>query len=106
MWVDSMPYLSKADLRDPLVSPGLSPTVLAKFPPTLLVTGTRAYDMSAAVQTQRELTKVGVEAELHLWDGLGHCFFLDEDLPESKEAYEVIAKFFDGHLGRNTTARP
>lgn len=56
--------------------------------------------MSAAVQTQRDLTKAGVEADLHLWDGLGHCFFNDADLPESKEAYVVISKFFDKHLGK------
>lgn len=93
-------YLSNVDLANPLVSPALSPAVLAKFPPTLLITGTRAFDMSAAVQTQRELTKAGVEADLHLWDGMGHCFFLDDDVPESQEAYDVMAKFFDKHLGR------
>jgi acetyl esterase/lipase len=94
-------YLSTANLADPLVSPALSATVLAKFPPTLLVTGTRAYDMSAAVQTQRLLTKAGVSADLHLWDGLGHCFILDADFPESQEAYAVITHFFDMRLGRH-----
>lgn len=93
-------YLQNADLSDPMVSPALSPAVLAKFPPTLLITGTRAYDMSAAVQTQRELTKVGVEADLHLWDGMGHCFFVDVDLPESREVFSVMTRFFDTHLGR------
>jgi len=91
-------YLSNANLSDPLVSPAMSQTVLAKFPPTLLVTGTRAYDMSAAVETQREMTKSGAKAELHLWDGMGHCFFLEEDLPESREALNVVAHFFDEHL--------
>jgi epsilon-lactone hydrolase len=96
---DALQYVGNTDLNDPLVSPALSPPLLANFPPTLLITGTRAYDMSAAVQTQRELTKSGVEADLHLWDGLGHCFLLDVNLPESLEAYSVIAKFFDSHLG-------
>ena len=94
-------YLSTADLADPLVSPALSPAVLARFPPTLLVTGTRSYDMSAAVQTQRLLTKAGVDADLHLWDGLGHCFIVDPDLPESQEAFAVITHFFAIHLGRH-----
>jgi acetyl esterase/lipase len=97
--VASIRYLRNVALDDPLVSPGVSPEVLAKFPPTLLITGTRAYDMSAAVQTQRELTKAGVDADLHVWDGMGHCFFLDQSLPESKEAYAVIGKFFDRRLG-------
>ena len=96
----AMNYIGNTNPTDPLVSPALSPTLLAKFPPTLLIAGTRAYDMSAAVQTQRELTKAGVEANLHLWDGMGHCFFVNNvDLPESKEAYAVITHFFDTHLG-------
>lgn len=93
-------YLLHADLTSPLVSPALWPEVLSKFPPTLLLTGTRAWDMSAAVQTHRQLIKAGATAELHLWDGMGHCFFLDEDLQESREAYDILVKFFDAHLGR------
>jgi len=54
--------------------------------------------MSAAVETHRRLVKAGVEADLHLWDGVGHCFVFDVDLPESKEAYDVTGKFFDRHL--------
>jgi len=92
-------YLANANLTDPLVSPALSPSVLRKFPPTLLITGTRSFDMSAAVQTQRALTKAGVEADLHLWDGVGHCFFFDADLPESQEAFAVMTRFFDSRLG-------
>jgi acetyl esterase/lipase len=96
-WFDNA-YISGVDLDDPLVSPAESPSTLAKFPPTLLLTGTRAYDLSALVETHRQLTKNGVQAELHLWDGLGHCFFFDPDLPESQEAYTVIANFFMKHL--------
>jgi monoterpene epsilon-lactone hydrolase len=98
-------YLRNADLGDPLVSPALWPAVLAKFPPTLLVTGTRAFDMSATVQTQRLLANAGVDADLHLWDGLGHCFFFNVDLPESQEALAVITHFFETRLGRANTRR-
>lgn len=98
-----MNYIGNTSPTDPLVSPALSPRMLAKFPPTLLIAGTRAFDMSAAVQTQRELTKAGVVANLHLWDGMGHCFFVNNvDLPESKEAYAVITQFFDTRLGAST----
>lgn len=99
----SYSYLSEAELSNPLVSPALWPKVLAKFPPSLLVTGTRAWDMSAAVQTHRELVKAGVVAHLHLWDGMGHCFFVDPDLPESREAYDVVVHFFKKHLMRRGT---
>src|SRR5262249_13448892 len=97
-------YLSAVDLRNPLVSPAESPAVLAKFPPTLLLTGTRTWDMSATVETHRRLVKAGVAADLHLWDGLGHCFMGNVDLPESKEAYDVITRFFDQHLAPGSRA--
>ena len=91
-------YFAEADLANPLASPILAPALLAKFPPTLLITATRAGEMSAAVNTHRELTKAGVEADLHVWDGLGHAFFYDPGLPESREAFEVMARFFAKHL--------
>jgi acetyl esterase/lipase len=92
-------YLRDVDLATPLVSPALFPRVLSEFPPILLISGTRAWDMSAAVQTQRALTKAGVEARLHLWDGMGHCFFFDVNLPESQEAFAVMTQFFNARLG-------
>jgi acetyl esterase/lipase len=57
--------------------------------------------MSSLLQSQRLLTRAGVEADLHLWDGMWHSFFSDPELPESKEAYAVMAAFFDKHLGKN-----
>jgi hypothetical protein len=34
--------------------------------------------------------------------GLWHTFFVDPDLPESKEVYNVIRTFFERHLGRRS----
>lgn len=96
--VMDLAYFEGADPRDPLVSPVDHPEVLAKFPPTLLVTATRDMAMSSALYTQRQLVKAGVEADLHVWDGLQHFFFGDVDLPESQEAYRVMVDFFDTHL--------
>jgi acetyl esterase/lipase len=93
-------YFSDADMNDPAVSPIVSPAILARFPPTLVISGTRDITMSAAIHTHAELVKQGVDAELHIWDGLGHGFFLDATLPESKDAYAIIFKFFDRHLGK------
>ena len=94
------PYFSAASTADPLVLPINSSEVLAKFPPTLLLAGSRDFAASSLFNTQAALTKVGVETELHIWDGMWHAFFIDPDLPESKEVYGVIVKFFDRHLGR------
>lgn len=91
-------YFQGADAKDSLVSPVDHPQVLAKFPPTLLVTATRDMAMSSALYTQRQLVKAGVETDLHVWDGLQHFFFGDVDLPESREAYQVMVDFFDNHL--------
>lgn len=93
-----MAYLSNADFGDALVSPIVSPALLAKFPPTLVITGTRAFELSTAVYTHTQLTKAGVEAELHVWEGMWHGFIYNPDLPESREAYNVIKKFFQKRL--------
>lgn len=93
-------YFQGVDPHDVLVSPVEFPAVLAKFPPTLLITATRDMAMSSALHTHRQLVKAGVEADLHVWDGLQHYFFGDVDLPESREAYRVMVDFFDHYLGR------
>ncbi len=95
-----MAYLAQADVNDPLVAPGVSSGVLAAFPPTLVITGTRSIDLSAAVHGHALLTRAGVDADLHVWEGLFHGFFYNPDVPESKEAYDVIVRFFDRYLGR------
>lgn len=95
-----LPYFKGARASDPLVFPANSPTLLAKFPPTLLITGTRDFTMSSEIQSQRLLTDAGADAELHVWDGMWHSFFSDPQMPESREAYAVMVHFFDHHLGR------
>ncbi len=93
-------YFTGTDLRDPLVAPIYWPAVMRKFPPTLLITGTRALEMSSVVYFHTQLVKAGVDADLHLWEAMPYCFLLDPGLPESREAYDVIGKFFDRHLGK------
>lgn len=94
----TLSYFSGTDPKDPLVSPVSSPETLAKFPPTLIITGTRGFELSAALYTHEQLVRVGVEAELHVWEGLFHGFFYNVDVPESRDALNVIVKFFDRHL--------
>ena len=94
-----MPYVQEADLRDPLVSPALYPDLLARFPPTLIVTGTRAGEMSAAVSSHTRLVKAGATTELHVWEGMWHAFMEDFELPEAAEARAVIVRFWNRYLG-------
>jgi acetyl esterase/lipase len=97
-----MRYFASASASDPLVLPINSQQVLRRFPPTLLIAGSRDPMVSSLFHAQAALTNVGVEAELHVWDGMWHAFFMDPDLPESQEVYRVIVKFFSRHLGAHS----
>lgn len=95
-----LPYFKGADLKDPLASPAESSALLAKFPPTLLATGTRAADMSVLVKSHMDLVRVGGDARLYLWDGLEHCFMYNPDMPESRQFYKLLTDFFDEAMDR------
>jgi epsilon-lactone hydrolase len=93
-------YLENVDPNDPLAYPINSSAVMAEFPPALLISSTRDFAFSSVVATNSKLVKLGVETELHIWEGLTHAFLLDSRYPESREAYDVIARFFNKHLGK------
>jgi acetyl esterase/lipase len=91
-------YMSTAAKDDAEAYPARDPALLAKFPPTLVVTGTRDFAMSSAVNLHSKLVAAGVDARLHVWEGGRHAFFYDVRVPEAREAYKVMAKFFSDHL--------
>jgi acetyl esterase/lipase len=93
-----MAYFENTDPNDPMISPAGHLDVLAKFPPTLVLTGTRAPDMSPAIYTHSQLIKAGVPGDLIVGEGLGHCYIYSSDLPESRDAYSAIVKFFQKYL--------
>lgn len=95
-----MPYFKGARMDDPLVSPARDLAVLAKFPPTLVVTGTRAMDLSPAVFTHGQLLKARARSSLIVAEGMGHCHIYQPDLPEARDTLMQIVKFFDANLGR------
>jgi monoterpene epsilon-lactone hydrolase len=93
------PYFQGASTTDPLVLPINSPELLAHFPPTLLIAGSRDFTVSSLFASQAALAAAGVDAELHVWDGMWHAFLMDPDLPESRQVYQVVVRFFERHLG-------
>ncbi|MBY0510575.1 MAG: alpha/beta hydrolase [Rhodospirillaceae bacterium] len=94
-------YMASADKNDPMAAPVKSDAVMAKFPPTLLVSGTRAGDLSPAAYMHTRLLKNGVDAELYVIEGGWHGVFNQQpDTPESRDTYDYIAKWFDSHLGK------
>lgn len=95
----TMPYLAAADPRDPLVFPGEHPDVLGRFPPSLLVTGSRDFFGSAVTVMHRRLLAAGVEAQLVHFDGMWHAHHMATTLPESRETFALLTRFFSRHLG-------
>lgn len=93
-------YMSTARPDDPRAYPLSSPSLLAKFPPTLFITGSRAFEFSAALNSHNQLTKAGVESQFHGWDGMVHGFFYNSEMPESRDAYDIMVKFFSAHLAK------
>jgi len=91
-------YFHGADPHSAMIFPALSPQILSRFPPTLLLSGTRDQALSSCVESELALRRAGAVTEMHIWDGMWHAFFVDPDMPESREAYGVIAKFFERHL--------
>lgn len=92
------PYFKGVNPQDPLVLPGNSPALLAKFPPTLLISGSRDFALSSVLRSHASLVEANVDAELHVYEGMWHGFFVYPDLPESSAVYAVVVRFFDRHL--------
>lgn len=99
-------YLKQTDLGNPLAYPVRSKDTMSRFPPSLLISSTRDLAMSSVVQTHSILIQQGVPADLHIWEGLPHGFFADPELPQSREMYEVTARFFERYLGKTSTKDP
>jgi epsilon-lactone hydrolase len=87
-------YFDSVAKDDPMVSPALHPELIAKFPPTLLITGTRAADLSAAIVTNSALIKAKVSSTLIVGEGMGHCYIYQPNLPEARDAHQAIVDFF------------
>ena len=97
-------YTAGLDMDDPANYPVEVPEFQRQFPPSLLMSGTRDLGLSKTVFTHSRLVDLGVDTELHVWEGVQHCAFaqpfVDPEVPESQQAWKVMVKFFEKHLGR------
>jgi epsilon-lactone hydrolase len=91
-------YIGSTDPKDPVLSPLYSD--LRNFPPTLFITSTRDPELSSTAILDRAFLRAGVEAQLVVFEALPHAFWHYPKLPESKEADQLMATFFDRHLGK------
>jgi len=93
-------YMQGTSTDDPLAYPAVDPRTLARFPPTLVVVGGRDFAFSQSVYLHSRLVAAGVDARLNVWEGARHAFFYDVRVPEAREAYAVMVRFFEEHAGR------
>src|SRR3984893_5240302 len=91
-------YAGDTDRNDPVLSPIFAD--LKGMPPSLLVTSTRDLLLSDTARFHLALLQAGDDAQLVVFEALPHAFWYHFQLPETKEALEMMAKFFEKNLGR------
>jgi len=98
-YLDSVYHTSESKIDDPVVEPTRHDSIIKLFPPTIWMNSMRDPTVSRAVGDHRSMLRNGVETELHLWEGLPHCFpSMFPEIPETRDWYEQMMKFFDKHL--------
>lgn len=90
-------YAGNNDWNDPGISP-LYADYPAKFPPVLIITGTRDLLLSCCARLQRVMKRAGIEVHLDVWEGMWHDFVGFPFLPECDEAFKEIAAFVASRL--------
>jgi acetyl esterase/lipase len=66
---------------------------------TLLVTGTRDAVLSATASMHRALLRAGVDAELVVFEAMPHTHWYNIQLPEAREAIDIMVRHFRRWLG-------
>ncbi|HSD10588.1 MAG TPA: alpha/beta hydrolase fold domain-containing protein [Candidatus Binatia bacterium] len=89
-------YLAGNSLTDPVMSPLFAD--LEGFSPTLLMTGTRDFFLSATANFHRALLRAGVPAELVVFDAMPHEHWMQPGVPEAEEALDLQARFLAEHV--------
>lgn len=89
-------YVGTHDSTDPEVSPLFGD--LSNFPPTLCIAGTRDFLLSQSTLFHRALLRAGVHAELVVFEAMLHAHWIYQDIPESHEAFSLMADFFRRQL--------
>ena len=89
-------YVGKTDRKDPVLSPLFGD--LNGWPPSLLVTSTRDLLLSDTAIFHRALLRAGNDSQLVVFEALPHAFWYHFQLPETREALELMAKFLDARV--------
>lgn len=96
-------YVGKTNPRNPVLSPLFAN--VHGFPPTLFLSSTRDTLLSGTTTLQKHFYESGVTSPMVIFEGLPHAFWGNFKLPESREAYEIQAKFFDKYVGDSPSSQ-
>jgi epsilon-lactone hydrolase len=91
-------YAPNTDQHDPVLSPLYAN--LRGMPPSLLVSSTRDILLSNTTIFHRALLRAGNDAQLVVFEALPHAFWYHFQFPETREALDLMANFFDQKLVR------
>ncbi len=91
-------YVGSTNPKDPVLSPVYAD--LTGLPPTLFITSERDLLLSGTTILHRAFLNAGVDAHLIVFEGLPHAFWNTLNLPETREAEQDMARFFDRYVGK------
>ncbi len=95
--VSALLYANGQDLKNPLISPLYGD--FSGFPPTILFSGTRDLLLSDTVRAHRKLREAGIEADLHVFEGMSHAdYLIAAGAPESQAMLGELSSFLKAHL--------
>ena len=94
----SMEYTGSTPLTDPVLSPQYADH--SGFPAALFITSGRDLLLSGTTILHRAYLRDGVDAQLVVFEALPHAFWNNPALPETQEADQLMAAFFEKHLSK------
>lgn len=92
-------YITDHDVTDDALS--LIKADLTDFPPTLCISGTRDFCLSQTTLFHRALLRAKVVSDLVVFEAMPHAHWSYLDVPESTEAFQIIAGFFIEKLSQS-----
>ncbi len=93
------PYVDGHNPKEPVLSPIYAD--LRGFPPSLFVTSTRDLLLSGTSILHRAMLRAGNRAEIVVFEALPHAFWYNYHLPETREALNIMAQFFEREVGQH-----